>query len=469
VTGNAAFNNGLSANNLYVARGITFGGDITLTDRKSPSSFFTIGYGLTMESYNIKIGDRALFYDGSQKNIAIGKEALRDTNGDPLLPFASANGINPFSPQGGGNIAIGAQALQFGLTSMNNVAIGDNAGANIQWGYENVLIGAFSMAQNSGGSNRFCYGNVGIGPETMFRTIGNENVAVGGFAGKYRGPASAIHTSATGGIYIGYRSRASANAQTNEIVIGRDAVGMGSNSAVIGATTQRFAQVFGLLSASTGLSTAGATFSGTLMAQGNVILNNGSERTTTIRGQATFENSVIMDDGASIAGGISVTGGMSVTGDAIILGASGDNKFIALYGDVTLGNDNCFLQRNGDFSGLGSVFCSQLNASTVNVDQGATFNGAANFTKGITTNSLTVTGSATFQNGINVTGNSTVGGMATFLDKIILGLTAPVDMTSGALGTTGEIKYGYSTGVAGWWLYVCVGTNQWTRSRLNTF
>jgi hypothetical protein len=73
-------------------------------------------------------------------------------------------------------------------------------------------------------------------------------------------------TSATGGIYLGHQARGSTNGQTNEIVIGRDAVGLGSNTTVLGATSAVSTTIYGLVNAPNGLSASGATFTGTISA-----------------------------------------------------------------------------------------------------------------------------------------------------------------------------------------------------------
>jgi hypothetical protein len=76
-------------------------------------------------------------------------------------------------------------------------------------------------------------------------------------------------TSATGGIYLGHQARGSTNGQTNEIVIGRDAVGLGSNTTVLGATSAVSTTIYGLVNAPSGISAYGATFSGNI-SQNNV-------------------------------------------------------------------------------------------------------------------------------------------------------------------------------------------------------
>jgi hypothetical protein len=137
---------------------------------------------------------------------------------------------------------------------------------------------------------------VGIGAYALsnfsaaaFRT---RNTAIGSDAGRYRTGALTLQ-GATGGIYIGYGAKGSANAQTNEIVIGTLAEALGSNTAVIGATTQTAATIYGVLRLPGGLSAAsGITLSG------NVAMTSTSSHTGL----------------ASFAGGLSAAGGVTFGG-----------------------------------------------------------------------------------------------------------------------------------------------------------
>jgi hypothetical protein len=98
---------------------------------------------------------------------------------------------------GNSNVAIGYQASYYGTTANNNVTVGYNAGFQTTTGTNNVYIGT-SAAQNS--------------------TTGFNNT------------------------YIGYNTSGSALTNQNEIVIGSSAVGLGSNTTVIGrrATTGNY-------------------------------------------------------------------------------------------------------------------------------------------------------------------------------------------------------------------------------------
>ncbi|MBU3680118.1 MAG: hypothetical protein FGM32_11030, partial [Candidatus Kapabacteria bacterium] len=146
------------------------------------------------------------------------------------------------------NTAIGNNALNKVTTGYYNTAIGSNAGESLTTAISNTAIGAESM--QAAGTNSTLY-NVAVGVSTL-KNIGTTggaegNVAVGWTAlsklteGSYNvaighsalGDNQNI-TSSTSSIFIGYNTDANGNAQTNQIVIGDRATGLGSNSVLLG-------------------------------------------------------------------------------------------------------------------------------------------------------------------------------------------------------------------------------------------
>jgi len=65
-------------------------------------------------------------------------------------------------------------------------------------------------------------------------TTGSQNTALGYNAGRYITGGSASNATSTNSLYLGYDTRALASGDTNEIVIGYQATGVGSNSVVLG-------------------------------------------------------------------------------------------------------------------------------------------------------------------------------------------------------------------------------------------
>ena len=161
---------------------------------------------VTANNRNVGIGGEALDANTTGvSNVAIGYQSLRlNTNG---AQNASVGTFSLWSNVGGiSNTAIGYQSLFFNTTGSNNVA-----------------SGLRSLRSNTSASS-----NVAIGYEALFdTTIGNNNVALGTQAGD-------INTTGDKNVFVGTGSGPLNISQTNQIVIGYQAVGKGSNTVTIG-------------------------------------------------------------------------------------------------------------------------------------------------------------------------------------------------------------------------------------------
>ena len=266
----------------------TFSKDITVNS-------MTVGLGGGDFDSNVVLGGQNALLDNTvgTYNIAIGGGALAsNTEGNYNTAIGgSALGANIV---GTDNIAIGNQALFSKATGSSNIAIGGFALWHAAESENNIAIGTSVMQGSLGfGYNPGSY-NIGIGADVLKSQTftGNSNLAIGyaagtdattasqmtalGYqAGRYVGTGTVALTTGTGGIYIGYQARAGGNARTNEIVIGVDARGLGSNTAVIGATLQSAATIYGVLNLPSGLSASGATFTGNISAPNIVSSFNG--------------------------------------------------------------------------------------------------------------------------------------------------------------------------------------------------
>ena len=278
--GNAAIGYGALANNTEG------GGNIALGTNTLVSN--------TTGSNNIAIGAAAMYWPTeSSDNIAIGNDAMQ--------------GSFNYSP-GLYNIGIGTNALKgFGFTGEANVAIGYDAITNASTGSFNVAIGFESLRNNSTGLYNT---SVGSGALRLGGAISPASVsqmtALGYNAGRYRGTGTSSLVTGTGGIYVGYQARGSTVNQTNEIVIGVDALGLGSNTAVIGATTQSAATIYGVLNLPSGLSASGATFSGPIISTGYQISSE------AINGQTGSYSLVAGDNGKIITMNVASANNLTV-------------------------------------------------------------------------------------------------------------------------------------------------------------
>ena len=160
---------------------------------------------------------------------------------------------------GESNTAIGINALRLNTLGKANVAIGINALINNTTGNNNTAVGAGALV-NSTGSN-----NVALGLNSFINlSSGSNNIALGGNAGRYAGSATTTLTSTNNSIYLGFLSRGlNASGSTNEIVIGNDVVGLGSNTTVLGNSATTKAAIYGNLQVNGAYTNASSNNEGT--------------------------------------------------------------------------------------------------------------------------------------------------------------------------------------------------------------
>jgi hypothetical protein len=181
-------------------------------------------------SYNTGIGKLSLNSNTTgYHNSAVGNYSLR----------SNTTGYN--------NSALGYQSLYNNTTGNRNSAVGSFSLRSNTTGYQNSALGHFSLYSNTGGyqnsavgsyslrSNTTGYQNAAIGNFSLHdNTTGNQNSALGYQAGRYiTGGATANETSDTS-LYLGAETKALASGDENEIVIGYDTTGLGSNSVNLG-------------------------------------------------------------------------------------------------------------------------------------------------------------------------------------------------------------------------------------------
>jgi predicted heme/steroid binding protein len=199
-------------------RGVVTTGTQTFAGAKTFSSDITVN--------TVKVG----LGGGSQgQNVAVGGSALgsNTTGNDNTAVGNYALGTNTV---GWNNVAVGFRALNSNLGGSYNVALGQDTLYNNSSGSSNLGIGYAALTSNTTGSN-----NAAFGPNALYNiTTASYNSAVGDSAGAFiTGGATANQTSSNS-LYLGAFTRASANANTNEIVIGYATTGNGSNTVTIG-------------------------------------------------------------------------------------------------------------------------------------------------------------------------------------------------------------------------------------------
>ena len=145
------------------------------------------------------------------QNTAIGVGALQ-SNVSSKYHVAIGFGAMLSTTSGNASIGIGRYALSNMVGIANaNIGIGISAGAYINGGSYNVILGGYSCASLSSGS-----GNIAIGYSNDSNTTGNDNIVIGRYAGQ--GTAG----SRSQNIFIGYQAGNSVSTGSTNIVIGYD-------------------------------------------------------------------------------------------------------------------------------------------------------------------------------------------------------------------------------------------------------
>jgi len=145
---------------------------------------------------------------------------------------------------GSNNIAIGHSALKTVTTGAYNVGIGYEAISGGTVSFESVAVGYQAGKGNVGRQVSIGYGADTVGPSSdgvsvgwaaMYSVVsGSLNVAVGRNGGRFITGGSTSITSCTKSLFLGCDTKALGQGQENQIVIGYDATGLGSNTAVLG-------------------------------------------------------------------------------------------------------------------------------------------------------------------------------------------------------------------------------------------
>ena len=198
-------------------------------------------------------------------NSAFGNNALKyNTTGYINNAFGSQSLISNIT--GKGNNAFGYNALESNTEGNDNIAIGSSALGHNTTGNDNTAVGSNALQDNTTGNQ-----NVALGYNALQNnTTGNQNVALGVDAGRrLNGGNNSYNTIASNSIYLGYDTRAKANNETNQIVIGHSAIGNGSNTATIGNDSTTDVYLKGITN-SNGFKTPTGTPNQSLTANGGV-------------------------------------------------------------------------------------------------------------------------------------------------------------------------------------------------------
>ena len=206
-------------------------------------------YSNTTANDNTANGYFSLYWNTTgQKNTASGGNSLKKNttgsyntaNGYNSLPVnttgESNTSIGSFSLErnstGSNNIAIGYYSLNYNTTAGSNTAIGNQSLSNNSTGEENTANGYKSLRFNTGSFNT---ANGTYSLES--NTTGAYNTALGYSAGRVIADGYASNSTSDYSVYLGSNTKASADNAQNEVVIGYNAIGGGSNTVTLGNTS----------------------------------------------------------------------------------------------------------------------------------------------------------------------------------------------------------------------------------------
>jgi hypothetical protein len=127
------------------------------------------------------------------------------------------------------NTAMGTSALAANLNGRENTAIGSNSLVSNTEGNQNTAIGYKSLEANTNGSFNTANGEFSLASITS----GSYNTAIGFNAGS-TAAGNIPNTISNSSVYLGIDTKASVDGAQNEIVIGYNAIGGGSNTMQLG-------------------------------------------------------------------------------------------------------------------------------------------------------------------------------------------------------------------------------------------
>jgi hypothetical protein len=160
-------------------------------------------------------------------NVALGLESLfNNIEGDNNV----ASGFQSLfkNIDGDNNVASGYQSLYNNTIGNTNVALGRESLFNNIEGDDNIALGIQSLYRNTTGNYNIASGYISL----LQNTTGSYNIAYGYNAGNNTTVGS--NQTGSNSIFIGKDTRANADGEENQIVIGASATGKGSNTVTLG-------------------------------------------------------------------------------------------------------------------------------------------------------------------------------------------------------------------------------------------
>jgi hypothetical protein len=292
------------------------------------------------------------------------------------------------------NTFIGANAGQNNTTGNSNIFVGNSVGQSNNIGSRNVAVGGFAL--NTIGSF-----NTAIGFGALDRLIsGNNNTAIGYLAGRNISGGSINSTIQNESVFVGNATKPLADNQTNQVVIGHNVTGLGSNTTVLGNSSTTTTAIYGNL------------LLGSTTDTGEKLQVTGSTIFKSLAGasdRVIYVTSTGVVTAATIGSGLSFSAGtLSATGTASgSIGGSGTAGVIPKFtGTAAIGNSN--ITDTGSLISLGSN--SYVNG---NLSVGTTTTALINYGREIIVSSTSGQPEGFFVvQGNTSTANTNIGGLS---------------------------------------------------------
>jgi hypothetical protein len=150
---------------------------------------------------------------------------------------------------GSNNTSFGSASLFTNTSGDRNTSVGSNSMSNNTTGSDNTSFGNTSLAANISGGNNSAFGrdalaysvlgsqNTAMGRDSFLNiSDGSHNSGYGYRSGSFLADGTTINSTSNQSLFLGSNTKALNNNGTNEIVIGYNAIGSGSNTATLGNT-----------------------------------------------------------------------------------------------------------------------------------------------------------------------------------------------------------------------------------------
>jgi hypothetical protein len=202
----------------------------------------------------------------------LGFEALNSVTAGDRFSTAVGHQALRLNTTGSFNTAVGRRTLEVNTTGEQNTAQGANALISNTTGNNNTAQGLGSLFSNTTGNNNTAQGHVSL----FGNTTGSSNSSLGAGAGRYIANGSTANTTGSSSVFIGSDTKALADNQTNQIVIGHNATGKGSNTATIGNDSITATYLKGAVSATTSVTTPSVVATSTVKIGAWTLSQNGT-------------------------------------------------------------------------------------------------------------------------------------------------------------------------------------------------